>query len=295
MNVVAVDAGGTKARFNLYSQTGELLARKTLPTAHPAQVGLDGMAARLKQGTDTVLEQAGVDANAAVLSFGLAGYGPGREAPIDKAVAETFPNTPVHITSDAEIARLGALEGQDGILLIAGTGSIAMSSFDGQCNRAGGWGRTFGDEGSGFWIGQRALQLASKQADGREPRTNLLDSICKFLGCSDAYGMISAIQDADDERSAIASLVPTVGALAETGDPAALTIFQNAARELASLVNALVGDRDHVLCSWAGGVFSRGNVLIEPLKAHLDPRVEFITPKHEPIWGAFIAARNHLL
>lgn len=292
MNIVAVDAGGTKARFNLYAPTGELLARAVLPTAHPAQVGLDGMAARLREGVATVLAQAGADLGDAVCSFGLAGYGPGREEPIDWAVREAFPGTPVVIESDAEVARLGALGGRDGILLIAGTGSIAVSEMGGVRRRAGGWGRAFGDEGSGYWIGRKALGLASKQADGRRPKTRLLPLVCSEFGVEDPCDLVEAVRSAADERGKVASIVPALGDLALAGDPVARDIFDGAGRELAALANALVDGDGSVMCSWAGGVFARGEAIMDPLRGALDKRIVLVEPEAEPTWGAYLAARR---
>lgn len=292
MHVVAVDAGGTKARFNLYTATGELCSQAVLSTAHPAQVGLDGMADRLREGCSMVLAQADVRPFDAVYSFGLAGYGPGREKPIERAVRGAFRDRPVVIVSDAESARLGALGGRDGILLIAGTGSIAVSEFGGIRRRAGGWGRAFGDEGSGYWIGRRALEFASKQADGRCPRTRLLPLVCGEFGVEDPYDLIDAVRTAADERGRVASLVPALGDLAMAGDPAARSIFDAAGRELAGLANALVDGDGPVACSWAGGVFARGEAIMGPFKGALDERIDLIEPQAEPIWGSYLAARK---
>ncbi len=290
MHVVAVDAGGTKARFNVYTPTGELLAREVLPTAHPAQVGFDGMAGRLREGVSTALALAGVDSDDAVCSFGLAGYGPGREEPIERVIRETFPGMPIVIASDAEAARLGALGGCDGILLIAGTGSIAVSEMGGVRRRAGGWGRAFGDEGSGYWIGRRALGLASKQADGRCPKTRLLPLVCGEFGVEDPYDLVEAVRSSDDERGRVAAIVPALGDLARDGDPAARGIFDEAGRELAGLANALVDGDGPVMCSWAGGVFARGETIMVPLRESLDARIRLVEPKEEPVWGSYLAA-----
>lgn len=167
MHVVAVDAGGTKARFNLYTAQGELRAQAVLPTAHPAQVGLDGMVRRLSEGVAEVLAQGGVEPDGAVCSFGLAGYGPGRERPIEQALDEAFPNVSKVVLSDAEIARLGALGGRDGILLIAGTGPIAVGKISGAYRRAGGWAARSATRGRGIGsagAGSRSLQ--SKRTGG---------------------------------------------------------------------------------------------------------------------------------
>src|SRR5437879_13624105 len=64
----------------------------------------------------------------------------------------------------------GALAGEDGISVVAGTGSIAYGEYEGRRARAGGWGELFGDEGSAYWIAREGLRLFSRKSDGRTPR-----------------------------------------------------------------------------------------------------------------------------
>ena len=79
---------------------------------------------------------------------------------------------PVLVVNDALVAlEAGAGDGP-GIVLIAGTGSICYGrNEEGQAARAGGWGYMLGDEGSGWWIGRRALSAVMRQFDGRGPAT----------------------------------------------------------------------------------------------------------------------------
>ena len=97
-----------------------------------------------------------------VTNIVLAGAGVGdpiqREA-ILKSCNSIIPNNPCMIVSDADAALEGAFAGGPGIIIISGTGSIALGkdSF-GKVARSGGYGYLLGDEGSGFWIGREAMR-----------------------------------------------------------------------------------------------------------------------------------------
>ena len=83
----------------------------------------------------------------------------------------------VAVTSDAVIAHAGALDGNPGVVLIAGTGVVAVAiGADGTLRTAGGWGPWLGDEGGGAWIGAAGLRAALRAHDGRGPSTTLLDA-----------------------------------------------------------------------------------------------------------------------
>jgi len=83
----------------------------------------------------------------------------------------------VAVTSDAVIAHAGALNGEPGVVLIAGTGVVALAiGADGELRTADGWGPWLGDEGGGAWIGAAGLRAALRAHDGRGPSTTLLDA-----------------------------------------------------------------------------------------------------------------------
>lgn len=294
MRVIAIDAGGTKTRLRCYDEDGAVLFSLERGTMHPRQVGYDGMRERLSARLGEVARESRTDLETTVLSAGLAGYGPGRERAVEDALEPVLCHMGgVVLNSDAEIARLGALGGADGILVISGTGSIAVSSIGGRRGRAGGWGSSFGDEGSGYWIGRAALGEASHQADGRAERTELLRGVCSHFGVSDPFGLVSAVSASGDERGVVASLARTVADLARQGDAPSLHILDAAAHELSRLVNALVGE-GRTNCSWSGGVFSMGELITTPLSRYVSPKVSLCAPQGGALDGALLAARKYV-
>lgn len=289
--IVAVDAGGTKTAFGLYDDRGEELGRCRRPTCHPDQVGLDGMVLVLADGVRELLDERRLGLADVTLGLGLAGYGPGREAPMRAALEEAFGAArTLTVVSDAEAARLGALNGEDGVLLIAGTGSIAVGRFGDEAVRCGGWGPVMGDEGSGYWIGRRALQRACREADGRAEKSALGRSVFDALDVTEPGEAVAALAAMADRRSGVAALARTACDAAREGDPVAAALLDEAAGQLALLVNTLARGRGAVVCSWAGGVFSAGDVVLDRLRCRLGPDVTLRAPAGDPLRGACIAA-----
>ena len=140
----------------------------------------------------------------------------------------------VAVTSDAVIAHAGALNGEPGVVLIAGTGVVALAiGADGALRTADGWGPWLGDEGGGAWIGAAGLRAALRAHDGRGPSTTLLDAARARFGAPETWP--AQLTDA----AALASFAPDV--LAAEGDAAALAIVSAAAEALAATARA-VGD-----------------------------------------------------
>ncbi len=140
MHIIAIDAGGTRTRFGLYDLEGKLLYQVEHPSYHPLVVGYQKMAEGLKLGVDSCLQQ--TQDTSVIISFGLAGYGqnPKIRVSIERALKRVFKEEKYLLHNDVECAMMAALQGKDGIMLVAGTGSIALRTHLGQRSRSGGWG-----------------------------------------------------------------------------------------------------------------------------------------------------------
>lgn len=137
----------------------------------------------------------------------------------------------ITMTSDAVIAHAGALNGQPGVVLIAGTGVVALAiDANGALRTADGWGPWLGDEGGGTWIGTAGLRAALRSHDGRGPSTTLLDAARARFGAPATWP--AQLTDA----AAVASFAPDV--IAAQGDAAALAIISAAAEALAATARA---------------------------------------------------------
>lgn len=146
----------------------------------------------------------------------------------------------VTVTTDAEAALADAFGDEPGILLIAGTGSIAWGrAEDGRFVRCGGWGAILGDEGSGYALGLGALRAAVRAADGRDPSTELNEAVLAELGLEEPQALIEWAARAGKDK--VAALAPLVLQHAEAGDATAIALRDEAARALAEHVVVLHG------------------------------------------------------
>lgn len=294
MYYIGVDGGGTKTLFSLYDKQGNLLKQHTEGTSHYMQVGYEGVTEVLKNGISAITENLNEEV---VVGFGLAGYG--REIlvrqNIEEAVKKAIPNYRYVLKNDAQIALKGALGGEDGILVIAGTGSIAMSSFDGVDDRCGGWGYAIGDEGSAYWIAKKIILEFSKQSDGRAQKTALYHLLKEETGIVEDADLISyVIKTLGNRREEIAKLAIVCAKGADVNDEVCLNIYKEAAYEISMLINVLARKvkKEQVLVSYTGGVWKGKKYMDETFAKYLDANVTIIAPVQGPDYGAYLYAKE---
>lgn len=174
-------------------------------------------------------------------------------------VRELIRSSKYKVTHDAEIALSGATAGQPGIIIIAGTGSMAFGrNAKNQTARAGGWGYIFGDEGGAFDLTRRALRAALQLEEGWGRQTILHDALLKATGASNSNDLLHRFYTPQYSRTAIASMAPLVTRAAEDGDEVALEILDCAAEKLAWFVEGvyrILFTGESVPVAYIGGVF----------------------------------------
>ena len=236
---IGVDGGGTRARVVVLDERGRELHRGeglgAVVTAAEPQVA----AAAVREAVERALaDSAGAPAGS-VLWAGLSGAGlPEARAAAEGALIDLRIADRVVVGTDAEAAFHDAFGAGPGILLIAGTGSVALARApDGSAVRAGGWGSYLGDEGSGFRIGLDALHAVVRADDGRDPPTVLREAVLEALGLERARPLVGWIASAS--KAEVAALVPLVVRAAADGDEAARSILARAVDELVSHVGTV--------------------------------------------------------
>jgi glucosamine kinase len=268
-SVLGIDGGGTATRAVVLDDRGDELGRgqagPALTDGNGGTIEIDALAAAAERAA----EQAGLTLPVAALCAGLAGVGHEAErAAVEAALAGRGIASTCRVVTDAEAALYDAFTDGPGILLIAGTGSIAWGrAEDGREARAGGWGALIGDEGSGYDIGLRGLRAAVRAADGRGAETELLARLTANLGIAGPEDLV--IWTASAAKSEIAGLAALVCDLARAGDAVAATIVDAAVASLTSHVAALVAR----LAPWnappglalGGGLLSPGGPLRDAL------------------------------
>jgi N-acetylglucosamine kinase-like BadF-type ATPase len=251
--ILGIDVGGSGTRVILL-ESGTVTAR---PGGPPMNALLtDGFAAQLSQ----IIEAA--DATAA--GVGMAGLRqPGQARDLSEALSRQT-GRPVHVTGDADSARAGAFLGGPGVVVIAGTGSMA-SGWNGESSaRAGGHGFLLGDEGSAYWIGRAAVRAALRWEDGMGGGSALIHrAVIQAVGQGpegpegpeSLDALIGEVCTHPAERGLLTALAPVVTALAAE-DPEARKIALRAAEHLAALAEAVRRRLGPLPVAGAGRVFS---------------------------------------
>jgi len=164
------------------------------------------------------------------------------------------------VTTDAEVALAGATSEGRGIIVIAGTGSIAFGkNAAGRKARAGGWGYIFGDEGGAFDIVRQSLRAALRMEEGWGPPTGLRQALLEATAAQSSNETLHWFYGSEWSRQRVAALAPLIDRCAREGDQAALAILNRAAQELAALAGAVRAQlwrpADAVEVAYIGGVF----------------------------------------
>lgn len=298
---LGVDGGGTKTRFALLEGT-TLLAEATLGTTYHPDVGIDGVRNVLAGGTAEVLRKVGADAaQIAHAFFGLPAFGE------DSAITPALTALPravlgherYTVDNDMVCGWAGSLGCEDGINIVAGTGSIGYGQRRGVSARAGGWGEHFSDEGSAYWIAMQGLNVYSRMSDGRLPKGPLHRLINEALNLRNDLDLCAHVYGSNARtRGELAQFSQTVSKAAAQGDAAATEIFRRAGGELAQIAEALrrklaYASDEAVQLSYSGGAFAAGDVLMKPFGEALratGAAFELRQPTHEPHVGAAMYA-----
>ncbi|MCA1644913.1 MAG: hypothetical protein LC797_05375 [Chloroflexi bacterium] len=280
---VGLDLGGSGTRAALAYASGQVLANGAGGSS-----GTSGGAAgrrALARALDAALAPIAplIGTQPCVIHAGMRGLSvPGRRETLSVELSARFPQADVRISNDALIALWGGLAGQDGVAVLAGTGSIALArAADGREGRAGGWGYLLGDEGSGYWLGREAVAAYLRMLEGRASASVLTRLIATALGRqAQSVPQLIAWLNADQSQVwRLANLAPLVSQAAAAGEPLARDILSRAAEALADL--ACTAARQvwgstlprplSVTC--CGGVWSAGRPLEAPFQTALADRL----------------------
>ena len=238
--------------------------------------------------------EAGIDAATvqfAAVCLGLSGGGEDKEV----YTRELIRSERYKITHDAEIALSGATAGEPGIIMIAGTGSMAFGrNAHGQKARAGGWGYVFGDEGGAFDLTRRALRAALQFEEGWGEPTALHRLLLESTGAGNANELLHRFYGRLD-RSYIATLASLVTQAAEGGDGTAIAILREAAAKLSWYVTGvyknLFASGESVPVAPVGGVFKSEFVRDEFSRCVWESiACKAIPPRFSPASGALLEA-----
>ena len=244
MHVLGIDAGGTKTVALLADGDGRIIGEGR---AGGANLQTEGEL-EVEKILHTVIERAtdGRHLSFAAACLGMAGVDREDDARIIRDVMRRLGfRSNALIVNDALIALVAGAGSSPGLVIVSGTGSIAYGvNQHGVAARAGGWGPTLGDEGSGYWIGRRALAAVMRDVDCRGPRTDLTPLVLRHFDLPKPELLVAEIYHQPQGRRAIAALGAVVDRARAEGDPVAIDIMTQAADELALAAASVISRLD---------------------------------------------------
>jgi N-acetylglucosamine kinase-like BadF-type ATPase len=293
---LGVDGGQSSTTAIIANQDGQVLGvGRSGPCNHVSgDEATEKFLRVMRECLSQATSNARLDLDSSCFAAACLGFSGGAE---DKASysRELIRSDRLKLTDDAEIALIGATEGEPGIVVIAGTGSIAFGrNAQDQTARAGGWGYLFGDEGGAFDIVRRALRAALQFEEGWGPATSLHERMLEHTSAQTVNQLMHRWY-AEQSRQAIAELAPLVTMAAEEGDAVAQNILGEAARALSWYAEGVYRSlfREHATISVAhiGGVFKSSSIRVafaEQIRKRIGRDV--IRPKLSPAAGALLEA-----
>lgn len=268
MIFLGVDVGGSHTTVVVGDKAAQVIARADGPGAAMRPGGAEASAAVIADTARRAAAAADVTLPADAAMVGAAGAGREQEQhELAAALIAAQVARRVRVAGDSEIGLAAAFGDGPGVMLNAGTGSIAFArSPDGRLHRAGGYGWQLGDEGGGYWLGRRALAAAARATDDPNESSTLLERLLVALGLRHFDDLIRWTATATPAQ--VAALAPHVLNAAGEGEAVAQRAVHEAAVELARLVNVLARhfSDDPIAVACAGGLLRTGSPLLRALR-----------------------------
>jgi glucosamine kinase len=301
---LGIDGGGSKTLCVIGDQNS-VLGTGTSAGSNVVRVG----EARARESLGAAIRQACAAANMSASRIektcvGIAGGALAEIAEVVRRLVSEFVSGEVVVVGDMVIAMEAAFGGGPGVIVIAGTGSIAYGrNSAGQTARAGGWGFAISDEGSGHWIGRSTVAASMRAFDeaGAESAGRLLEGIMKSWGVTTRDQMVVAANAALKIASThdFAALLPAVVSAAASGDAGARAVLTQAGVELATLakivIGRLFGIAEALPVAVSGGVFCNCDMVRQVFYDRLSAVFPQVLPSAaviDPAKGALELARK---
>ena len=299
--ILGVDGGGTKTTGVLVAEDGTLGAQETSGGSSLTTYGIAKAVERVFE----VLKKCCTAASCtpdqlSSVGIGLAGAGRAEDREefqrdfTDYCQRNGFHLSQVIVETDWRIALEAAFPTGSGIVVIAGTGSIACArARDGTFHRVGGEGKLLGDKGSGYAISQDGLNAAIRSHEGREEKTLLLEYALQHFEVSSVDDLKVKIHSEDTD---IASFASKILVAARQKDTVALDVLSRGVTELVDLVKALIAKiqpKHKIAIAFMGGLLEKENVYTTMLREQLQasiPNLLMLKPKFPAAYGATILA-----
>ena len=272
--IIGVDGGGTKTEAVAYDLDGNILKTSLKGFANL----LNNKNEALKNIYDSIKEitdEYGTE-NLKGLYLGIAGSESGDNAKLIQEVANKFYKNAL-VMNDGELALKAMLEGEDGILTIAGTGSISFGINGDKSFRCGGWGHLLGDEGSAYKISIEAIKRMIFENDNSLEKSELTKKVMEYLKIKNIDEVIPFVYSSTKDE--VAKIAPIVSILAEDGDKICITIMEKEGLELAKTTENTYKKLGFEKCSigLVGGVIRKSKVVRAVFEKYLNENINVVS------------------
>ncbi len=294
--VIGMDGGGTKTAVLLADTSGRVLEEFTGGTMNYNGSSKERIDSNLQSIFHRITEKSFQAQECAAICVGAAGIS---NLAVKEQLLEHIRKAgywcPVKIVGDVDTAFAGALENQEGIILISGTGSICLGKDkEGKSYRTGGYGHLIDDVGSGYAIARESLSAIVKSNDGRREPTLLKELVFEYLNINSVEELISYVYAPGRNKKEIAELSILIGKAAECGDRAAERIIEDCARDLTELAAPVVRQwKEAPVLAVSGSVLLQNTLIYEKFCKSMQkayPGITVTKAKRTAVYGAMLLA-----
>lgn len=285
---LGIDGGGTKTKFRICDEQGNILEEVVKPASNPSNIGFDKALEVLKSGIDEIC--ANFPYNQTSVFAGLAGFTKQNKQGFVDFLSK-YPFVKIGVGQDIEIITSAGLDTADGIVAIMGTGSVVRCQSNLENFTIGGWGTHFDNGGSGYRLGRDAVIAALREIDGSGEHTVLTKMIEEKLG-TPANQAISELYKKG--ATYIASLSDITIRAAKYMDPIAMKIVDENCKEMASLIDTAAKriSAPEIPVVFSGGLTNEADFLFGKIRQYQKDRRDFnykVLDK-DPVHGAVLLA-----
>lgn len=307
--IIGIDGGGTKTIAVLANLRGKVLAKAETGSSNPLKVGMKIAVLNIRKATGKILKKYQKEKIAIIYLALAAGIEKDKKKKtiIKKNLLKypefnRFSDKKIIIEGDQLAAFRSGTDKKAGVVLISGTGSVAMGWKKGKEAMACGWDWFLGDDGSGFWLGRRALRMVCRQLDGRGEETKLTDLVFKKWKIRRKEELMKRVyfDYKKDFVEQISLLSPLIDKAAKKGDKIAKDILIEGGQELvlaaSQVIKKLNFEKENFPLVLVGSTL-KSSVVLNKIKKEvrkIAPKVELIRPKQIPAIGAIKLALEFL-
>ncbi len=301
--VLGLDGGGTQTRALVEDVHSALRGEGVGGPCNIAAVPIAEAVTSVRTAAQAALGGIGAEAaDVRAVCAGVAGASfTARRAAFHAEMQRLFPEAAIRVEPDYAVALTGATDGTAGVIVIAGTGSVAYGeNAEGRSHKAGAYGYLIDDAGSGYGVGRAALAAVLRAGDGTGEATSLSGRVCAALGIEAVSDIVSGVYGGGISRVAVASLSQVVAvSAAEDEDIVARAILMRAGGALAQLVHGVTATlfpdgSGELPVVPIGGLWQSGEALTDVFERSVRrfaPRAVVRTALHSPVSGAAHRAR----